>query len=189
MFSKLRLVFNKYHFSFEEQEVVLSHFETQTLQKKSFFLKAGEVVDKIAFVEEGAFHYYISNDGEEITTFIMSDYNMITSISSYLQNAPSTENIQAITDSTIAVISKDSVNKLKKEIPQFQNLYTDIIESQIICLDKNRTDLLTLTPEQRYVQILQKQPQLFSKIPLKLLASTLGISPRHLTRIRRNIIN
>jgi len=189
MLPKLNSLLDKYNFSAEEQELINQHFKIITLKRKSYFLKAGDVANKIAFIEDGAFEYHLFNDGEKITTFILLDHSMITSISSYLKETASIENIQAITDSTIAIISKASIEKLRNTIPKFQKLYIDTIEHQILCLDNNRTDLLTSTPKQRYLKLLKSQPELFAKIPLKLLATTLGITPRHLTRIRSNIVN
>lgn len=188
MLSKLKSFLESYHFLPEEQEWIMARFKTDYVKKKSYFLKAGEVANKMAFIEDGAFRYYVDNDGEEVTTFLLMDFNIITSISSYLRNKSCLENIQAITDSTVAVISKTDIDELRNKIPRFQELYLETIEYQVVCLDTNRTDLLTLTPKERYLKILERQPQLFSKIPLKLLASTLGITPRHLTRIRNTII-
>ena len=129
---------------------------------------------------------FISRDF--ITTFIVLEYNLITSISSFISGMPSTENIQAITDSTIAVISKESINQLRRDIPRFQEFYIEAIERQVVCLDTSRLELLTLTSEQRYLRLLELHPQLLQRIPLKLLATTLGMTTRHLTRIRKSII-
>ncbi|MBL4592900.1 MAG: Crp/Fnr family transcriptional regulator [Flavobacteriales bacterium] len=158
------------------------------MKKKEMFSSEGKVATKMAFIEDGAFHYYYDNDGDLITTFISLEYNLITSISSFISGMPSTENIQAITDSTIAVISKESINQLRKDIPRFQVFYIEAIERQVVCLDTSRLELLTLTSEQRYLRLLELHPQILQRIPLKLLATTLGMTTRHLTRIRKSII-
>lgn len=187
MLPKVKEIFDNYGFSEIESEIIMSFFEIRKVNKKKFFLKEGEVANEMAIVEEGAFRYYFDNDGEQITTFILLDYNIITSISSYISEKASTENIQAITDSVIGVISKSSINKLKEEIPRFQAFYVNALEKQIVCLDTNRLELLTLSSEQRYLRLLEFQPELLQKIPLKLLATTIGMTPRHLTRIRNLI--
>lgn len=169
-------------------EMILSKFTFRALKKNDIFLAAGQRITQLAFLEQGAFHYFYTIDGENRTTFVHVHNVLMTSISSFLNGEPSLENIQAITDSTIAVINKVDLMELITELPQVKNFYIKMLEDQVACLDKGRLDLLVKTPEQRYLKILEEQPEIFRKVPLKLLAYTLGMTPRHLSRIRKNII-
>ena len=70
---------------------------------------------------------------------------------------------------------------------QFKTFYFELIEKQICLIDDYRIDLLALTPEERYKKLLENEPKLLNEVPLHYLASFLGISTRHMSRIRKNI--
>lgn len=63
----------------------------------------------------------------------------------------------------------------------------DLTEKQICLIDDYRIDLLILTPEERYQKLLATEPSLLQEVPLDYLASFLGISSRHMSRIRKNV--
>ena len=76
---------------------------------------------------------------------------------------------------------------LKENNKAFRQFYYNLIEKQICLIDDYRIDLLTLTPEERYKKLLTTEPQLIQQVSLHYLASFLGISSRHMSRIRKNI--
>ena len=85
------------------------------------------------------------------------------------------------------MIDQDSFQKLLKENKTFHDFYYTLIEKQICLIDDYRIDLLTLTPEERYKKLLENEPKLLNEVPLHYLSSFLGISSRHMSRIRKNI--
>jgi CRP-like cAMP-binding protein len=104
-----------------------------------------------------------------------------------LSEAPARESIRALTDVKLWVIEKEDVIRLQKQIAQFKDFYIQLIEWQICCIDKAKFDLITLTAEQRYEKLLRDEPELLQLVPLQFIASMLGISPRHLSRLRKNL--
>jgi CRP/FNR family transcriptional regulator, anaerobic regulatory protein len=85
------------------------------------------------------------------------------------------------------VIEKKDVMALQNQISRFKDFYIKIIEWQICCIDKNRFDLITLTSEQRYEKLQKEEPELLQLVPLQYIASMLGMTPRHLSRLRAKI--
>ena len=79
-----------------------------------------------------------------------------------------------------------SLKRLADEIPRFKDFYIGLLENSICSIDTSRNDLITLTGEQRYAKILNEHPNLLQKIPLQYIANIIGITPRHLSRIRNN---
>ncbi len=79
------------------------------------------------------------------------------------------------------------VERLINENEAFNKFYYNLIENQIYLIDDYRIDLLTLTPEERYKKLLLNDPHLLQLVPLHYLASFLGISSRHMSRIRKNV--
>ena len=85
------------------------------------------------------------------------------------------------------MISKTNLRSLVNALPAFKDFYIALLEQSICGIDESRHDLIVLTAEQRYTKLLQKEPHLLQQIPLQHLAFMLGITPRHLSRIRNSI--
>lgn len=164
---------------------ISGYFEKKTLDKGDHFVEAGKVASKLAFLASGQCQYYsISSEGDERTTYISLPNTFVASLFSFLNEVPAQESIRALTAVTLYEIPKKHVLLLMEEIRGFQTFYTKILEFQICCIDKNRLDFITLTAEQRYEKLLREEPELFQQVPLQYIASMLGMTPRHLSRLR-----
>lgn len=175
---------------FQEAEALqlASVFKLQELNKGDFFVKEEKIAKSLAFLEEGQMQYYsMDASGNERTTYISLPNTFIASLLSFLNELPAQENIRALTPSKIWVISKAELTKLKNEFPGFKDFYIGILEWQICCIDKGKFDLITLTAEQRYEKLLKEEPELLQQVPLQYIASMLGITPRHLSRLRAKV--
>ncbi len=172
-------------FSEEEARKIASCFEPLFLNKGDYFVKANQEAQYLGFLESGMLQFYTENlDGLEITTYVSLPNNIVASIYSFLNNSPASENIMALLPSKIWVINKSELLKLRGEFTSFNNFYIGLLEWQICCIDKNRFDLITLSAEQRYEKLLLEEPEIFQTVPLQYIASLLGITPRHLSRLR-----
>lgn len=174
---------------FDEAECqnITACFVQRSYAKGALFLTAGAPSDQLGFVLEGVFQFYCFREGDEITTYVSGQHSFIVSLSSFLRGSVSKENIRAITEAQVAIISRDQFRDLIKTSEKFRTFYTGILEYQIVCIDDSRHNLLMLSAEERYEQLLSKEPQLLQQVPLQYLAAVLGITPRHLSRIRKNI--
>jgi CRP-like cAMP-binding protein len=90
-------------------------------------------------------------------------------------------------DCQLWVIDLENFRDLLDNNQVFHQFYYRLIERQIMLIDDYRIDLLTLSPEERYKKLLATEPKLLQEVPLHYLASFLGISNRHMSRIRKNI--
>ncbi|GAB4017293.1 Crp/Fnr family transcriptional regulator [Spirosoma sp. KCTC 42546] len=184
---KLKKNFETIGFSGDDLAKILSAFTLQVVKKNELVVEEGKVSKHIGFVESGMFQYFVLKDGDEITTYISIENTFLASLLSFIGEVPARENIRALTDSSISLISKTSLQKLINELPRFKEFYIGLLEASICGIDATRHDLIVLTAEQRYEKMLTEEPHLLQKIPLQYLASILGVTPRHLSRIRGNI--
>jgi len=184
---KLKLYFAQSGFNDNDIEKIVHSFHCKHFEKGDFFVKEGRVSNQLAFIDEGSFQYYSLSKGEERTTYIAMQNSFVASLLSYLQEVPSRENIRALTHSVLWIIDKKSVTQLQNEIPAFKDFYIGLIEWQICCIDKSKFDLITLTAEERYKKLMDEEPEILQQIPLQYIASMMGITQRHLSRIRNNI--
>ena len=162
-------------------------FTPLTLKKNDFLVREGEVCNYFCFVKEGILQHSVIIEEEEKTTYLALKNTITTSLKSFLFGEISRKSIKALTNTSLLIINLDDFRKLRDENIEFHQFYYDLIEKQICLIDEYRIDLLTLTPEERYQKLLTNEPTLLNEIPLHYLASFLGISSRHMSRIRKNI--
>ena len=174
-------------FNNEEVDQIAGSFTFKTLDKGDYFVEEGKTSKYLGFVEKGFFQYYINLDGEEKTTYSLGVNNLIASLVSFLKQVPSRENIRAAVNSTVWMITKDDFKILQQIIPTFKDYYIGVLEWQICCIEESRIDGIMLSAGQRYEKMLFKEPDLIQQIPVQYLASIIGVTPRHLSRIRNNL--
>ncbi|WP_298396006.1 Crp/Fnr family transcriptional regulator [Flavobacterium sp.] len=172
------------------QELILkarTTFKEILLKKNEFFVKENEICQHFCFVESGILQHSIEVFDEEKTTYLALRNSVTSSLSSFLFGKPSRKSIKAIAETKLWIVDLKTFKDLIENNKAFQQFYYNVIEKQICLIDDYRIDLLTLTPEERYKKLLATEPKLLQEVPLHYLASFLGISSRHMSRIRKNI--
>jgi CRP-like cAMP-binding protein len=161
----------------------------KVLNKSEYYIKEGERCQSVAFVLSGILRsYHTSNKGDDITYCITFPDNFMSAYSSFLTGERTQENIQAITETELLLIPKEKIEKLAKSSPNWVLFQKFIAEQQYIDLEKRIFLLQGSNPAKRYEELMKNQPKYIQHIPLHYLASYLGISQRHLSRIRKEII-
>jgi CRP-like cAMP-binding protein len=145
------------------------------------------VCQHFCFVESGILQHSIEVLDEEKTTYLALRNSVTSSLSSFLFGKASRKSIKAIADCKLWIVDLKTFKDLIENNKAFHQFYYNVIEKQICLIDDYRIDLLTLTPEERYKKLLATEPKLLQEVPLHYLSSFLGISSRHMSRIRKNI--
>jgi CRP-like cAMP-binding protein len=168
-------------------EKAVACFEVLHLKKNDYFAKEKQVCQKFCFVESGILQHSILINDEEKTTYLALRNSVTSSLDSFLNKKPSRKSIKAIADCKLWIVDLKTFKNLIENNPAFHQFYYNLIEKQICLIDDYRIDLLILTPEERYHKLLVREPKLLQEVPLHYLASFLGISSRHMSRIRKNV--
>jgi len=184
---KVKIYFEAIGFSGVDLEKILNVFKLQKFKKNEFIVEEGKTSRYMGFVETGMFQYYVIKDGEEKTNYVSIENTFFASVLSFISETPSLEYVKALVDGSISLISKTNLKMLLNEIPAFKDFYIGLLEATLCGIDASRYDLIVLTAEQRYEKMLTNEPHLLQQIPLQHLASMLGVTPRHLSRIRSKI--
>jgi CRP-like cAMP-binding protein len=184
---KVKKYFEAIGFAGDDLEKIVKAFEVQTFKKNDFIVEEGKTSRYMGFVETGMFQYYVIKDGEERTSWVSIENTFFASVLSFISETPSLENVKALVDGSISMISKTNLKMLLNEIPAFKEFYIGLLEATLCGIDASRYDLIVLTAEQRYEKMLTNEPHFLQQIPLQHLASMLGVTPRHLSRIRSKI--
>jgi CRP-like cAMP-binding protein len=166
---------------------ILESFSLIELKKNDFFVKEGKVCMYFCFIASGVLQHSIDVLAEEKTTYLALKNSCTSALRSFMNKVPSRKNIKAISHCNLWVIRLEAFKDLLGKNEAFNAFYYNLIENQIYLIDDYRIDLLTLTPEKRYKKLFSNDPELLHQVPLHYLASFLGISSRHMSRIRKNI--
>jgi CRP-like cAMP-binding protein len=170
----------------EIADSIIQHFNPITYQKNEFILKKGQISNEFIFLETGyvrAFTYDI--DGNEVSTNFYRPHSLVFEVASYFKRSPSNENIQALSPCTAWVGSYDQFQVLFHSIPEFREFGRANLVNGFIALKERTLAMINLTAEQRYQQLLNTRPDIFQHVPLKYIASYLGITDTSLSRIRK----
>ncbi len=174
----------------EEIDDFLGLVTHKHLKKGQFLIQQGRICDRIAYIGSGIFRsYYYSSASEEITYCLTFSDSFVSAYSSFLSQNATVENIQALTDADLLVIPRHELLKLEASGTNWLKLMKHIAEQEYIKMEERIFILQKETAETRYKDLLKKQPELLQLIPLNYLASYLGITQRHLSRIRKSLSN
>ena len=159
-----------------------------TIKKGDFFIKQDEICTTLSFVNFGIFRsFYYSNNDEEITYCFTFPNTLLVAYSSFITQNKSEENLQALTDSEIISISKKELENLAESNNKWLNFLKIIAEKEYVELEKWIFNHQKSNAQKRYVDLIHSNPQFVQQIPLHYIASYLGITQRHLSRIRASI--
>ncbi len=167
---------------------IVSCFEERTYKKGDYFLKKGAISNEYMFLLEGMLRGFVTDtEHNEVTTSFYTANNVVFEVSSFFSRIPSVENIQCITPCTGLVIRFDVLNKLFHELPEFREFGRALLVKGYTMLKKRMLESVTLSAEERYLELLDNNPEIFRNAPLKMVASYLGITDTSLSRIRKEL--
>ncbi len=165
-----------------------SAFQTRKLKKDEYFLKEGQVCNFVGLVSTGVLIYFKSVDnGNEITTDFAFECDWVNNNQSRLSNKPSTINIRAIEEAELFVISQDDLEGLYLKIPKLERMGRILMEQAYLRIVEQTVDLQVLSAKERYGNLIKKHPEILRKVQLYHIANYLGIAPKSLSRIRKEI--
>lgn len=175
--------------SIEELDKIDTYITKRKIEKEDFLIQIGEVSKEIAYIKSGVLRsYFISYKEEEVINCIGFNGDLISAFGSFIQETPSDETIQAIIDTEIEVIQKHNLEQLYETSPNWQKVGR--IMTEMLCLFQKerimsfqKNDATT-----RYKLLEENNLEYIKHIPLHYIASYLGISMRHLTRIRKSLL-
>jgi len=172
----------------EELKLIDHYFDVRELKKKEFLLQDGKVCNFIGFIAAGTIRQFHIKDGVEKTCDISFENNWVTDFQSFTNNTACIMNLQAMENTTVFVISKENLYKLYKQCGKYETFGRLMTEQVAQRATEIAMSLSSDKPEERFQNLLKKQPDLFQHVPQKYIANLLGISPESLSRIRSRIL-
>jgi CRP-like cAMP-binding protein len=176
--------------SADELELFFEVFEAKHLAKNEFFVEEGRICNYIGLVNKGVLIYFKTmENGNEVTTDFAFEGDWVTVNQSRLTNSPSMINIKAIEDTELLVIKQKDLDKLYEEIPKIERIGRILTEQAYLKIVQQSVDLQVLTATERYENLLHTFPEIFQRVQLYHIANYLGIAPKSLSRIRKELFD
>ncbi len=175
-------------FNSADSELFDQYFERILVKKNTFLIQEGEWEKYSYFIFSGiARCWTLNHKGEEQTFWFCKEGTFSLSNIFFTLQEKSIFNVQTITDCEIYRIDYQQAERLYKAIPGLKPVFDDLTARLLNKLLNRNIDLIKYTPEQYYLQMMTEYGSAFNYIPLKDIASYLGITPQALSRIRKRI--
>jgi CRP-like cAMP-binding protein len=171
----------------DEKNALLSLDLFHSVKKGTVLLKEGQKSQESYFVLNGCIRKYYIIDGEERTTAFYTEIEGLTP-HCVLSKTPSEYYISCIEDTILIVSNADMGVEINSKFPKFEIMCRILSEELLAKQQINFDEFKTSSPEQRYLNLLQKRPDLIQRVPQHQLASYLGIKPQSLSRLRARIL-
>ena len=166
------------------QTALMQLLQWDTLPRKHWLLQPGQMSERLYFIEQGVVRGYYLKDGKEVTSWFMREGDFIISIVSFYTRQPAREYIELLTDSVVLSITYAQLQQLYRDFPEFNTVGRLLTEKYYVLSELRTQNLRMQTAPERYAQLLADFPDIFGRVPLKYIASHLGISPETLSRLR-----
>lgn len=171
----------------KDWDIILTKLVRQEFPKKHILSTAGQTENYLNFIESGVARFYIPKEENDVTFNIVFDTGFLSAYDSFLTQTPSTYNIETLTDTVLWRMTYNDLQAIYKETEFGNVIGRQAGEELFLKKQKRELELLNLTAEQRYINLFSEQPQLLQKVPLKYIASFIGVTPQGLSRIRKRI--
>ncbi|WP_143307549.1 Crp/Fnr family transcriptional regulator [Chitinophaga vietnamensis] len=165
-----------------------SRFEQKIYPAKTFYLKAGETENYLSFVDRGLLRFYVEGkDGNETTVGFSFEGWFMSVFSSFYTRKPSMYYGETLTETHIWRMHYDDLQEMFERLKVVERIGRLATEQMLLLKSERELSLLTKSAEERYLDLFNIAPHLLRQVPLKYLASYIGVTPQALSRIRKRI--
>ena len=170
------------------KKIINAHHKIK-FSKGDFILRKNEIARGYLILESGIVRSYIIDyKGNDITTDFFCTGEIIVQELSLFKHLPSAEDIVALTDCQAWHIGFEDFQTLYHSIGGYSEWGRLFMTEKLFQIKKRSLEMITLPAKERYLQFLKEKPEIVKSVPLKYIASFLGITDTSLSRIRKEIL-
>ncbi|MEX1192460.1 MAG: Crp/Fnr family transcriptional regulator [Brumimicrobium sp.] len=171
----------------KDWELFSSKLSREDFPKKHLLLRNGQTENYLSFIETGIIRFYIPKEENDLTFAFAFNNGFVSGYDSFITRNPSSYQIETLTKTTLWRISNKNLQSIYYETEIGNVIGRMASEDLFLKKSKRELSLLNNTAQQRYLNLFNEQPKLIKEIPLKYIASYIGITPQALSRIRKRI--
>lgn len=160
------------------------YIQIRQFQKKQIITPLHEVENYFNFISKGLIRKYFLKENEEINVQISTEGQLIHAHESFHSRQPSEYIVEAIESSILLSISYQDLEKIFSTNARLERMGRMIVTFTMMMKDKWQMNLIKLSPRERYLNLVKKNPELLKRVPQKYLASYLNIQPETFSRFK-----
>jgi len=168
----------------EYNELIVPCVIQRYFNKKSIITYTGEVENYINFIDSGLVRKYYKKANEEVNTQISYEGHIIHSQESFHSRIPSEYSIETIEPTELTSITYECLERIYSSSEKMQRLGRLVITATMVLKDKWQSQLVKLSPRERFISFVTRHPELMQRVPQKYLASYLNIKPETFSRFK-----
>jgi len=170
----------------EERDYFVSILQSKNLRRRQYLVQAGDICRYECFVNKGCLRqYYVDESGQEHVVMFAEQSWWISDMFGLVTGKPALTNVEAIENSELLLIDRTALDKLLIQYPMFERFFRIKLQRAFIAHQRRLIENMSLPADQRYCNFVEQYPSFEQRLPLKQIASFLGITPESLSRIRR----
>jgi len=170
------------------KEALINITSTTEVKKKDLIVEPAQVAHYRYFVTQGSFRsYLIDSAGKEHTVQLVSEGLYITDFCSHLYKYPATLYVEALEDSIICKLHYNDVEALCQKYHAFSEYFRLTTQEEFSTARHRALAIISKTAEERFLDLSRSNPEWIQRIPQKVIASYLGMTPEFLSKIRRQL--
>jgi len=188
MFNQFR---NRFPLTDDKWNEYIGCFNRIEVAAKTTLLKEGEVSKKLYIIEKGCIRVWFNHNGKDLTSQFFFENQSVSSIESFMKKFPSPVFVETIEPSVLWWIHKSDLDVIIeeiKEIPELRDRLMNMLFQRTFDYMKHFFSFLKDSPADRYLNLIEEKPQIVKRVPQHYIASYLGVSTVHLSRIKSKLL-
>jgi CRP/FNR family transcriptional regulator, anaerobic regulatory protein len=163
-----------------------AQFKEVRYPARHIFQKQGDICSKVGILHKGLVRNFFNLNNRECTTWFDSDGQLIGSMYSFFTQSAYSESIEMVEDCIVFETTFEHVNETRALFEDFEILLNNVVLHGYFSIEERTRNLMAYSAVERYNLFFNTYPDLVNRIPVKYIASFLGVTPETLSRIRAN---
>ncbi len=186
MIELIKIINSFQELDIETEKAIEKYFVVEKFKKDELIVEEGKICRKVYFIKSGAIRRFCHEEGTEVTKWIYTDNQFVTSLSSFFEQKPSFESFQTCEETIVYSLSY-SDELILLEYPLFSKFHMRQLRLYLSKINEFHHMFRLMTAQEKYMYLLESFPQIILKAKLKHISSLLGVSQETLSRIRASI--
>ncbi|RDC62111.1 Crp/Fnr family transcriptional regulator [Adhaeribacter pallidiroseus] len=175
----------KINLSAAHQELINRCFQPKSTKRHEILVPKGAIAKHVYFVVKGCLRVFLTGtDGSESTRFLVFEGRMGTAFPSFILQQPSVATVESLEPSELLALNFPDRQMLFQAVPGWETMNRIGIERDYIASIQRIESFITLDAQARYQDLLRSHPDMIKRLPAKIVADYLGISPETLSRLK-----
>ena len=177
------------HIAPESLQRMREEIKVRTLKSKENLILPGEICKHTYLVVQGGFvcrHVHgETGEAKTINFYLENLHPVMACVDSYFTQVPTQCELKSITQSTVMMMPKATVDALRAVDDHFAAFYHDVVITALVEENEVKTKLIACSSKEKYQFIVDEMPMVIQTVPSKYIAEFCGISPEWLSKLKK----